>query len=792
MANNPEKALLEWMALKPRTLEWGAVIAYDRSKCNTLLIQEYINKFDSNAYMPPINKSVATGTEIWEHLYDWINDVPRLSFEESSDAPGGQVNMKMAMVGGTQITIDSTMGVKRAIKVESLDALDAPELVAKKVLLKESKGSINSAGEVLLNLADPETAAGTWELNFASTQHERRIGGEFFKKYFRSFTGDEAERSIYHLGQIAFTDQQYLKPKSFKLRTVTAPGAQSRTSENHGDGAVELFVCMEGELEGNMPGEDWKYLIPDDMPGKYSCTTLIGNGLFMSKILTQGAKHLCNTDVDFLIEETEDGFIRRLVAKPSIVTQPFHMSVFRGGDEYTFNLVQRYLPMASSTPFSISIGKGTANQNLLFIKWAGREQRSFTSTDNWGDHTRYSHSAWLNWSYEATWEVKVDLDEQSITIEPSREHAVTVSLEAINITDDKVRRDFREISEFYNWQANLFMSVDFREMFIKAPDISFYVLNSILFDSSDAVQLDTAHLLGDFVFFGQISPRLTTFSITPLESLMGHGATQQLGTVPARTGLKWTVENVPGSAGHPGLIDENSGLYTSPPLSDIPGTFTRVKVTATDPLNKYSSSALVTVVTRDITVNPLVQICNASTDIPQTRELSANTLGDGNLEWSVIKGTGSIPKTARPNRENTYTAGPKDISIDESFTLDEIQVKNLKTLKTQSSYVLVNHQPADLQVTTDMEQSSFPQGKAQLVAFRRGKLVKGIVWKVIAGSGSIDTEGLYTADPNGQHRFALITALKNDEDGYFMFDGFIILALPLIELPDKPAELLDV
>lgn len=785
MANNPEKALLEWMAIKPRTLEWDAVLAYDRAKCNMLLRQEYIEKFNSDTYMPAIDKAVATGEVNWEYLYNWITDAPRLSFEESSLTQGGEVNMTMAMVGGSQITIDRVLGIKRAIKVTSLDALDAPELIAQNVLLKGTKGSINDAGEVVLDLGDAETAAGIWELSFANTQHERRIGGNFFKKHFKD---NEEKRRTFHLGKIAFTDQQYLKPESFKLRTVTAPGAQSHTAANYGDGAVEVFVSTDGSQQGGIPGQDWKYLIPNDLPGEYDSTIILSNKIVMHRVLAGGVKRLFDNNADLFEAPPATGFTTRLRAKPSFadVRLWFQPAIYRGnGFSIFFHAFNFYM----GTDFSLNILQSGVADETVAVEWARSGATSPVSRHNvrvdGSPPSFFEMSVALGVNALGKFEVNADSGTISLrNIPPIISH---VSIPHWESYYEIVNKERNAINAHVLRGFEKYLDDAFKRFFEVVGEIDLFVLNSIIFDSSDAVKLKSVSLPGDMAVFGKISPRLTSFSITPLESLMGHGATQPFSTVPARTGLTWSVANIPGSTGNPGSIT-NSGVYTSPAIADIPGTFTRVKVTATDPATQYSSSALVTVVVRDITVNPLIQLCNASVDMLQTRELSANTLGDGTLEWSVIKGTGRIPKTARPDRKNTYTAGPKDTSIDESFTLDEIQVKNLKTGKTQSSYVLVNHLPADLEVAIDMAQSSFPQGKAQLVASRRDKPV-AVTWKIIAGSGSINMEGLYTVDPNGQHQFALITALKNDEDGDFLYDGFIIVPLPLLELPDKPAEL---
>lgn len=64
MASKQE--LIEWLKLKPRTAGWGAIVSYDRSKCNALLMEDYINKFTTDSYLPPIDRSVPTGGANWD------------------------------------------------------------------------------------------------------------------------------------------------------------------------------------------------------------------------------------------------------------------------------------------------------------------------------------------------------------------------------------------------------------------------------------------------------------------------------------------------------------------------------------------------------------------------------------------------------------------------------------------------------------------------------------------------------------------------------------------------------
>ncbi|MCW8275010.1 hypothetical protein IMF27_04260 [Pseudomonas sp. PCH199] len=284
---NSKKEILEWLALKRRTAGWGAVVSYPQSKCNALLLDDYIAKFTTSDYLPPINEVVRTGDTSWESLMDWITDRPRLSFEDSSTRPGGEVNMTMAVVGGIQVSIDNTSGHKRVNALKYLDPLNHPKFIAKNVALSKTVGLVGQhTGEVVLDLGGEEAKAASWQLTFANTEHECKIGGAFFKQYYREA---DKEKRLYHLGKIAYIDKQYLKPKSFKLRTITANGVASPTANDSGNGAVQLFVCMDGDEEGGTPpSDDWNSLIADkEGADTEDVTVLLDHSLVIKNVIMQ-------------------------------------------------------------------------------------------------------------------------------------------------------------------------------------------------------------------------------------------------------------------------------------------------------------------------------------------------------------------------------------------------------------------------------------------------------------------------------------------------------------------------
>lgn len=775
---NSKKELLEWLSLKPRTEGWGAVVAYNRNKCNTLLAQDYIQKFTSNSYLPPISEPVPTGDANWELLHDWITTYPRLSFENGSKTVGGKVRMTMAVVGGSQISIDNALGHKRAIAIKSLDALDYPELIAEDVALSKTSGTVGKdTGEVVLDLGDPLTAQGMWELTFANTQYERRQGGVFFKKYYRNA---DPKKRLFHLGKIAYTDQQYLKPESFILRTTTAPGANVAGSSNFGDGSVEMFVRMQGDAEsGFPPRDDWRNLIPDDNPGEFDSAILLSNKIVMHNVLAQGVKRLFNYYEDIFESPPATGFTSSLRVKPEFsgVKLVYSPPTYRSTN-YLIMFDQFHMLMGDR--FSINIAEGS--QVTLVWEKRGIEPSRFEHTLSYLDRPITFFEAWMSTGLTAIGRFEVNEGAGKINFNQVAPIVPDADVSNWVAYYDEVNSHRAAINAHIVREFGNYVSEVFGRYFSIVDEIDVFVLNSLLFASNNYIKMKSVELPGDLITFGKIT---ALFDISPQDHLMGHSSTHQFTVSPEFTGkVKWSVNAVPGSTGGIGTINEDSGVYTAPAINDIDGTFARVIVTATDTASAFSSSTLVTVVVRDITVNPVLQICNASPDsgAPITRTLSANTLGEGLLEWRVKKGDGTIPLRAGPDGKNVYTAGLKNSDLKGSFTVDEIEVKNLATGKTQTAYVVVNHFPHELKMVVNMAESSFPAGEAKLkVTNNRDQVVEAVL-EVIAGNGSVDSEGKYTSDPSSPHRFALVKATLDDRDCW------ILLTYPLIELPDKPID----
>ncbi|WP_434656389.1 hypothetical protein J3P96_07685 [Pseudomonas sp. R3-56] len=761
---------LKWAELKPRTNDWDALVAYDRDKCNQLLLQEYIEKHHSKSVMPPINEAYGTSESTWRWKLDYVTDTPRLSFHNNPDNTG-EVMMSMAILGGKDITLDDTQGFAQITRISSYDPLDNPKLEADRVQLKDVPGDLNSAGKVQLDPGDPVSQHYIWEETSDRIAYQRKKAGAFFKRKFREAP---EEKRQFHLGILAKASQEIIKPASIKLRTVMEAGGNLREAANFGNGALEVRIAMEGSLQGATPGEDWLYPLPSDRPD-LNAMMLISSEFLLLEVLMKSIYNTMGFEGDtFKVYKNELGFTERVEIERNNHTlfAGAEFSAPIGGQETRF------------TFSGLSLYEERSNFYVFF--WNGMNPPRLTVS--MGQHSRSSR---LSFSYDGVnYSEAVGFNANAFV-----DFIVNPETQQLEIKFDVVVGAHYPSQDYPEAVLEFFQSRHLRDMFFgmarsvvdkwkEAKPIDIFLLNTLIFNSSDAVQLSEAHRTGDLALFGAISPRLTTFAIDPMEIMLGYDQTRQFSVNPTPEGsIDWSVEDLEGNTLGVGSIN-SQGLYTAPGLTDIDGTYMRVKVTASIG-GGHTSRALVSVLARTITLNPLIEICNASSSVaPETRELSAHTM-NGTLAWRV-DGSGSIPSSADSEGKNVYTAplAPAAPPI-ESFAIDEVVVRNTATNQEQRTLMVVKYRAQPLVIEADFEGGTGNQAK--LVVKLNGQVLTGpLEWKCIpADAGKVDAAtGIFTASESTTSQFVLITVILD-----FMgikFDGFTILPLPLSPLRPKP------
>lgn len=543
---------------------------------------------------------------------------------------------------------------------------------------------------------------------------------------------------------------------------------------------------------GGWPGEDWLYPFPSDHPD-FNSSMMFNNDLLLAKVVGDSiSKHFGIVGAAFEEDLNYAGPLKSFVSTSKFgdlsldvpnmyFTTPGNLEVVMYGFKiplYKNGKHGMYIRVEDGT---LIVGAGVGSQIITLDAHLPGEFNLQMQFD-------------LLMNARVFFDVSVHPDSRKLEI---TELGVGVG-SRVSFVGEPNNNDERYVAR----EISTYPLGDYLEDHLKGvmgslftfDDIDAFVLNSILFGSTDAVRLQRADLPGDLLVLGSISPRLTTFSVNPAEKLMGYGATHTFATSPPVEGVTWSVQNVDGSTLNAGTIDAQTGVYIAPGLDQIDGTFKWVKVTAATA--GHTSKALVTIARRAITLNPQLQVSNASNPdpevSPETVAFSANAL-TGALKWSVT-GDGSIPETAQPDRTNLYSVPRKKTFTDKTFTIDEIKVTNTQTTQVQSAFVLVEHHPSALAVEVELE--GLAPEKAQFSVLFNGTQPPDVFvthWRCFpeTGAGSIDSNGLYTADPTSPYPFVIIKSalvMPGPTGDFFLGDGYSIQPLPLAPLPPKPSK----
>jgi hypothetical protein len=793
MSGNSLEALLAWMKGTSRMLGWGMIVALERDKANLLMRQEYIRRFDSGSYLPPIRGEVPIVDDKWmELVIDFVMDVPLLSFE-NADLNDSKAMLSMAVVGGSQLTLTRESVGWKVQKIDEIDPLQGPKLYLD-LLLNKVPGNVDDDGRIILDLSESDQ----FRLTFGQTAEEQRLGGNFFRDLFNKLP---AEQRIWPLGRIERGTSELMRPQSFALRTQ-ASGAAARNprSSERGNGAILALVRMEGSEEGSYPGANFRYLIPDDAGKNYSATVLfdwmrLSPFLGWQQKLINGIKSLFNTnELEYLYNGSQlESVIVKSGGIPIAADHEYNFPLVLEG-RWVVATVRRGTSVVyanSVQPFTLTLGTRSAS-----IRWrseCAEDVKMYYPAENGDVLGPFDMGLDLIYELDVVYEL-TDITAGDGTVESVMRPVVF----DLSITSEKrveqkeAARDFTEaligmvlvilmvtlervhfaISSLL-LEAKLYIQV--RSQVALKPLIN----NIIKMNFGRAIEREQIRSPYDIGYFGRLDPTQTSFVISPMQPLMPQDDTQQFSTVPVVNSVLWTVENLLKGADDPGTIDA-AGLYKSPPAALIEGRFKRVRITATDPASGHHSSALVTVLVNELSVHPLIQICDVGSKV----ELAAGALGGGELLWSiknpVANESGEVLPSIQPEGDHTYHHGP--VVADRTYVVDEIEVKNSRTNQTRSVHVLALQGTPG--ATVRIVSTDLVLGQVQLEAIVNMRPKDQAVWELpLGGPGSIDAStGLYQADLAATERFVLIFTVVDDPD-WGKFEGHLILPLPLVELP---------
>lgn len=777
MSNNSVDDMLEWLQVEPRTRGWNAILAFDRAKTNTVLLQEYIERFSTGAYMKPITELIKdneTSTHR-EYIVDYMMDCPRLSFINSK-LENSWARLRMKVIGGSHLTLERPTGgaAWMVTKVALEGPLDGPTLLFD-IDLKATQATVDRQGTVALNLAEGQN----YRLTYTESEQLRRLAGERFKTRFSQLP--ELQKK-YVLNELTIDKDQLIKPKHFDVRTHNKldSGATLRADEDNEEGSILLFVTAEGGQDGSLPqkNSDLRYLLPEG----HSATLLLGHKFFYEKVLIDGLKVISNVAgliYDLQMEPGNEVIrsvrvrsgrrrvskeYRRTIEGVSYVCSGMNADIPGGGASDFMNVAKAFKPGHPS--------------GLVFFYWETIGQSEPLTV------LGETYSVPTTWKAMAYFRLAIDPESLNIVLLPASDEGGG-GIPTVDLSRIPMPAHHRELMlrEYERWMEDFIMGM-VEEYSIPIQNINVLMLNSLLFRNKNSVRPQSAHFSHDLAIFGHVGPTLTTFTLNNLEPVIGRTDTFEFSTVPAVNNVTWRVQNIPGSTGNPGTINATTGRYTAPNAGQFEGDHIRVRVTAT--AGGHTSSALVTVLRYDIAINPLVQVVGAGDT--GGREVSAGALGNDVLQWSIAdpsSGAVVVP-SSKEEGDHTYYPGPP--VRDEVFSLDRIVVTNPRTQKHETATVLVLHEQASLTVSID-HTAGLPQNKVQLKAYFGNTPVspdEDLTWTLLAGSGQVDRlTGVYTVNPMGLEKFAIVVAhIPPLRPGRPPDGGFILLPIPLFSVPE--------
>lgn len=788
-----EEEVLDYFKRNADLLRWDAIIAYDRNKTNKILLQEYVERFNSASWFEPISFDSASSSTVIERVIDYRIDAPRLSFE-NANLESSRADLKMRIIGGKQLTIENPNNPKMFLitRVKMADALNGPVLHVR-VHLSEVNVSVR-AQQVGINLS-----TGTdFYLTYADTPEEDAIGGLKFKRFFEALPDN---KKIFVVSELLASDG-IIDPGLIVLRTQPSPDTHLLGTSRAGDGAVLVFVRLKssGGGGGDVPGKGSQYLLPTGNEGPDALIAFKVSSVFDKMVsgLIEGIPLLQgkfeSTYEDGVLTSTGGYLYERDVSASIEISGGRRLGAFT-----TISSFGHYQDGASNCNGQL-VARIEGAQ--MVIEWSGTNDHEHGIYHDRED-TKYCRSV-TTFSICVVYEfVLLQNGRIGIALRCSTSDIQTALNDHDNLLNAQDRneaipflkeRESRQLERFTTALGRLGFEFDL------------FVLNNVLFRGHQVFEPLAVHNSGSLVTFGQLAPELTTFEIDPVETLLGAGTQQTFATSPAGVSVTWSVANLPGEDGDPGTIDDRSGVYTAPARSTMTDFHKRVIITARSRSGTASSSALVGIVTRNIGLDPLVMMVNRGisgykvrgTPLDPTNALtfrmSPGALGrviddpngDPDVAYSKLyvpppalrdakPGPGAIaPQWLEHRRSEAWQA---DEDIDQLLATEQVLVTGSRG-GSQEVLVLL---PSE-NLTNWFTYQSSGTG-VQLTFWASSKKGDYIVdpddttWYLVKGSGTF-VDGLYTPALGTEEAYAVVAAVENDSRNWYW--ALAILPVPFV------------
>ncbi|SDB67787.1 hypothetical protein, partial [Pseudomonas sp. NFACC17-2] len=730
---------------------------------------------------------------------------------EDTGLDNSKANLRMAVVAGRQVSIEKDVTVWHVTRILDYDPLDGPSLFLD-LLLPEVSGEIADNGNIRLDLSKSDN----FRLTFAETQTEQELAGRVFKALFNRL---DDEQRVWTLGTIKRGINPMMQPHSFALRT--------QQGSQEGEGAMLAFVRMEGRHEGDFPGSNsgFRYLIPNDAGRDYSATVLVGRGrVVIAELVRSLGEMIESNDFDYVFDDGNGDIVA--TAKRGGIKIP--RGAFNHRLEMTSVLGPIWADLEISHPEFLLAASGRLKVELhgqqISVRWlcAGHVSASMNVVatnfealqeliDIYPNRSLYYHltvTAYYQLIDDGAggtlkrirYDVESAVDPESGVDIFKFGDAVKRKLSLANSVDpitDLIGRLFILIGLIMIQLAEILLNLlstdaseiiagAIKEQFPTGRVVSGFIAENLELNYGETIQMLNLQSPHDVGLFGRINPAQTTFAITTPEPRIAAGGPHYAFEVfPARPGLKWAVEHLRRLAVGVGTIDEDTGVYTPPAVHQVQGRFTRVRVTATDPVTQFSSSALVTVVRSRLTINPLIQICDKDERVPlklgylkDDEDSPAPTVVINN---PVPGESGSIESN---NGVYTYVSN-KEVVEGKTYVMDEL----VATYKgyTASVYMVVTQTTPAITIQAPGSLEGLTEVALRAIANNRD-ITEHVEWSIEfngPGSWHSETPGVYKVDEMAPQAFVFIRA-SWDSVVIGVLEGHLLLALPLLDIPDVP------
>ncbi|SDA87162.1 hypothetical protein SAMN03159443_03947 [Pseudomonas sp. NFACC15-1] len=779
-------SLIAEMHGKSLTCGWDAVVLYDQRKTNELLLQLYIERVNSeNGYIEPMSMVAPWGEDAYkEYIHDLKLSAPRLSFENADPKLPAKTRLTMDMIGGMIVSAKKPPGGPFYIsKLLKILPVGGPQLWMDQPV---TKAQVNGLGEVLIDLAN----ANNFKANFVLGELSMEKVGIRFKEYFQE--NIPADKKVFPLGRLDGELNGALTPQNFEVRLMKSAPNALMGDEQYGEGAVMLFITLKGGRDSSrFPDAQSPYLIPaDGGGGKYTGTLLISNKVLVESILKPALESSIGKGLELTIIDKGQDLASTLQATAGGSQVGFDTTMY----SYWYAPTQsqsftnsRLEPFAYQFKWDVNAPSGLSlfygAKGNLYIQWLASVSGQCKVPARNPDHDfGYQCKHWLQVLLEAN-------------VDPTSNH-VALNNPIIEIIQTRVTFN-GSAGHYWNedGEAETKRHISDRVQFaiggvidnIQIPSIDVFTLRNLLFPGHNALHLTKAFVPGDLALFGEIDPLRTSAKLSPLNSTVEAGSGFQFDLTPMPSNVTWSARDIDGRVSLPEVIS-SSGYFTAPSQSQMPEGFLAIVVTARGTLDgaPVQSSALVSVLGSMVLTNPLYDSC----DPGETKQLTAESLDGGALEWNILTpqwGSSLTPVSGEPTKR-TYTAGGSSDRYT-PFSLDKIEVRQTSNGQVGYIHVLIQNQA----VTTPLRISEASDPDNGTVQFElRGTHgpvdPSRVTWKLLGGPGTFDeSTGSYREPASvAPGSFIVVSGMVPDE-----FQD--MLAVAAIPLPlSKYVELLEI